>query len=192
MHLSRDPSWRGEDWGVPINQADMALTALLFSHGFVEFVRKLGVHVTAEEEEDLVHLWRYVGYLMGVREELLCATVNEAKQLAELVDLVDAGPDEDSRRLLDPLLERRPNELRVRSERMGRVVRRLFSAACRDMIGDDYANRVGLPYGPGDLGFRYVFRPAISLLSRAQERIPGAAARSRRAGERYWAAVTGR
>ncbi|HKP64577.1 MAG TPA: oxygenase MpaB family protein [Polyangiales bacterium] len=182
-------SWRSDDWGVPINQADTALTALLFSHGFAGFVRKLGVHVSAEEEADLVHLWRYAGYLMGVREELLCATVAEAQQLAEIVDMIDAGPDDDSRRLLEPLLERRPSELAVRSERVGRFVQRLFTAACRDMIGDAFADRVGLPFGPGDLGFRYVFRPTISLLNRAQRRIPGAAERGMRAGERYWAAV---
>jgi hypothetical protein len=126
---------------------------------------------------------------MGVREELLCATVAEAQQLAELVDMIDAGPDEDSRRLLEPLLERRPRELRMRSERVGRVVRRLLIAACRDMIGEAYADRVGLPFGPGDLGFRYLFRPTVTLLNRAQQRIPGAAARGRRSGERYWAAV---
>jgi hypothetical protein len=181
--------WRSEDWGVPINQADMALTALLFSHGFAGFVRKLGVQVSAQEEEDLVHLWRYAGYLMGVREELLCATVAEAQQLAALVDTIDAGPDDDSRRLLEPLLQRKPTELRLHSERVGRAVLRLFTAACRDMIGDAYADRVGLPFGPGDLGFRYVFRPTMSLLQRAQQRIPGAAGRSRRAGERYWSAV---
>jgi ER-bound oxygenase mpaB/B'/Rubber oxygenase, catalytic domain len=187
--LSRQASWRSDDWGVPINQADMALTALLFSHGFAGFVRKLGVGISAEEEADLVHLWRYAGYLMGVREELLCATVAEAQQLAELVDMIDAGPDDDSRRLLEPLLQRRPSELHVRSERVGRAVRRLFIAACRDMIGDAFADRVGLPFGPGDFGFRYVFRPTISLLNRAQQRIPGAAERGKRAGERYWAAV---
>ncbi|HKU38959.1 MAG TPA: oxygenase MpaB family protein [Polyangiales bacterium] len=189
LHLLGQSDWRSDDWGVPINQADMALTALLFSHGFAGFVRKLGVHVSAEEESDLVHLWRYAGYLMGVREELLCATVQEARELAELVDMIDAGPDDDSRMLLEPLLERRPQELRVQSARAQRAVRRLFSAACRDMIGDPYADRVGLPFGPGDLGFRFVFRPAISLLSRAQQRLPGAARRSRRAGERYWTAV---
>jgi len=41
-----------------------------------------GVRVTAEEEADLLHLWRYTGYFMGVRDELLCATIPEAARLA--------------------------------------------------------------------------------------------------------------
>jgi len=183
--------WQGEQWGVPINQADMALTALLFSHGFAGFVRKLGVRVTDEEEADLVHLWRYAGYLMGVREELLCATVGEAEKLAALVDIMDSGPDEDSRRLLEPLLRREPKEVPLRSPRVTQAARRVFEAACRDMIGEDFADHVGLPWGPSDFAFRYVLRPTISLLNRVHRGVPGAATRARRAGERYWAAVSG-
>jgi hypothetical protein len=163
----------------------------LFSHGFAGFVRKLGVRVSAAEESDLLHLWRYVGYLMGVREELLCATVAEAERLAQLVDVMDSGPDADTRRLLMPLLERRPSEIKVESARTAQLARRVFSAACRDMIGDAFADRVGLPYGPGDWAFRYLLRPTVAMLGRVHELVPGAAARAERAGQRYWAAVSG-
>lgn len=191
VDLSGQPDWLGHVWGVPINQADMALTALLFSHALAGFVRKLGVQVTREEESDLLHLWRYAGYLMGVREELLCATIDEAERLAELVDVLDGGPDEDSRRLLDALFHRPPNELPLRTPQVDQVARRIFSAACRDMIGASYADHVGLPYGPGDLAFRYVVRPTVSLLGRIHRRTPFATSRARRIGERYWAAISG-
>jgi hypothetical protein len=191
LALAARADWNTSAWGTPINQADMALTALLFSHGFAGFVRKLGVRVSAEEEADLVHLWRYAGYLIGVREELLCASVAEAERLAQLVDVMDSGPDADSRRLLMPLLERRPAEIKVESVRTAQLARRVFTAACRDMIGDAYADLVGLPYGPGDWAFRYLLRPTVAALGRLHERIPGAAARAEAAGQRYWAAVSG-
>lgn len=190
LELSSDPDWKTEAWGVPINQADMALTALLFSHGFAGFVRKLGVHIADEEEADLLHLWRYAGYLMGVREELLCATVPEAERLAAIVDAMDSGPDDDSRDLLAALLRRDPNELKARSPQLTRAARRVFEAACRDMIGNAFADHVGLPFGPGDFAFRYVLRPAVSALGRVHNRIPGAATRAQRIGERYWTAVS--
>ncbi len=190
LELSNQSDWKTEVWGVPINQADMALTALLFSHGFAGFVRKLGVHVTDEEEADLLHLWRYAGYLMGVREELLCATVPEAERLAALVDAMDSGPDEDSRQLLAALLRRDANEIQVRSPRLTRAARRVFEAACRDMIGGSFADHVGLPFGPGDFAFRYLLRPAISALGKVHKRIPGAANRAQQIGERYWTAVS--
>lgn len=191
LELLSHGQWQNDQWGVPINQADMALTVLLFSHGFAAFVRKLGVRVSDDEEADLMHLWRYAGYLMGVREELLCATVGEAEKLAALVDVMDSGPDEDSRRLLEPLLRREPREVPLRSPRVAQGARRVFEAACRDMIGEDFADHVGLPWGTPDLAFRYLLRPTISLLNRVHRRVPGAATRARRAGERYWAAVSG-
>lgn len=191
LALREDADWKPDDWGEPISQADMAVTALLFSHGFAGFVRKLGVHLTDAEEEDLLHLWRHAGYLMGVREELLCATVAEARELAELVDMIDAGPDDDSRRLLQPLLERRPSELRVQSEAARRITQRLFTVVCRDMLGDQYADRIGLDRGVADLGFRHLLRPGIALISRAERRIPGSSVRARKAGQRYWNAVLG-
>jgi ER-bound oxygenase mpaB/B'/Rubber oxygenase, catalytic domain len=191
VELLRGSEWRVERWGAPINQADMALTALLFSYGFAGFVRKLGVRVTEREAADLLHLWRYGGYLMGVSEELLCATPAEAQRLADLVDMMDSGPDEDSRRLLDALLRREPKELKQRSARVNQLARRVFAAACRDMIGPQFADYVGLPDGPGDLAFRYLLRPAVSALGRVHGRIPGAAKRADGVGERYWTAVSG-
>jgi ER-bound oxygenase mpaB/B'/Rubber oxygenase, catalytic domain len=190
VDLSSSPDWQSDLWGVPINQADMALTVLLFSHGFAGFVRKLGVHVSDEEEADLVHLWRYAGYLQGVHSDLLCATVAEAQRLADLVDLMDSGPDDDSRELLVALLQRDPHELRTRSPRVLYAVRRVFEAACRDMIGEAFADHVGLPFGPGDFAFRYIVRPAVSALERVHNRIPGAEGRLQRLGKRYWTAVS--
>ena len=192
LTLQKDAAWRTQDWGVPINQADMAITALLFSHGFATFVRKIGVPVSEREEEDLVHLWRYVGYLMGVREELLCATVAESQLLAEVIDVIDAGPDEDSRSLLAPLLAREPFEAAVPSRRVAHAVHRMYVAACREMLGADFADRVGLPRGIGDVYFRRLVRPTISALGQAHQLTPGAHGRSQRVGERYWSAVGGR
>jgi hypothetical protein len=191
LALMRGSDWQLERWGVPINQADMALTVLLFSHGFAGFVRKLGVHVTTEEESDLVHLWRYAGILMGVREELLCATLEEADKLATIVDVMDSGPDEDSRRLLDSLLQREPKEMTLQTEQAHRAAKRIFEAACRDMIGESYADNVGLPWGAPDLAFRYLLRPTISLLSRVNRRVPGYESRAKALGEKYWAAMSG-
>lgn len=69
--LAHAPAWRHADWGLPINQADMLATNLLFSIGVVEGCRKLGAAFREDEVDALVHLWRYVGHLVGVDEHLL-------------------------------------------------------------------------------------------------------------------------
>lgn len=55
--------------------------------------------------EELLHLWRYTGYVLGVREELLPATEAEARTLWELITLTQALPDEDAKALADALLQ---------------------------------------------------------------------------------------
>lgn len=186
LGLLDQSAWRSDLWGVPINQADMAATALLFSHAFVECVRKLGVHVTEREHDDLLHLWRYTGYLLGVREELLCASQTEARELSALIDLIDDGPDEDSLRLLAPLIAREPFDIAFKSRRVGYVVHRLYIATCRELIGHDFADRVGLPHGGGDLVFKHLLRPTIATLGHALQLTPGSQHVTERAGQHYW------
>jgi hypothetical protein len=112
--------------------------------------------------------------------------------LAEIIDVIDAGPDEDSRSLLAPLLAREPFEAAVRSRRVAHAVHRMYVAACREMLGTDFADRVGLPRGFGDVYFRHLVRPTISALGQAHQLTPGAQGRAQRVGERYWSAVGGR
>jgi hypothetical protein len=54
-------------------------------------VRTLGVPVTREESRAVMHLWRYVGWLLGVDEEFLVATERERHRLNYHV-LLSQGP----------------------------------------------------------------------------------------------------
>ncbi|MBP2324463.1 hypothetical protein JOF56_004848 [Kibdelosporangium banguiense] len=64
--------WNIDQWGLPINQADQAATLGLFNAVSLLGVRLLGVRVTPAESRAVMHLWRYVGWLMGVDEDWLC------------------------------------------------------------------------------------------------------------------------
>jgi len=70
--------WDVDQWGLPINQTDQAATLGLFNGALLLGVRLLGVRVSKSESRAIMHLWRYVGWLMGVDEDWLCAT--EAQQ----------------------------------------------------------------------------------------------------------------
>ena len=96
--LARRDDWHTADWGVPINQADMMGTVLEFSLLLLEGCRVMGFHFEPRESEAVVHLWRYVGYLSGVESELLEELTTEARgvRFAEMVKLVQPGPDQDS------------------------------------------------------------------------------------------------
>lgn len=191
MGLSRSPRWRADQWGVPINQADTAITALLFSHGLAEGVRRLGGDVSQRAEGDLIHLWRYAGYLLGVNEELLCTSVEEAGAMANLIDLIDGGPDEDSRKLIMAMLTPESFEAKIKDPAVAKHVREIYIAACRALIGDPYADAIGLPAWSGhNLAFKHVLRPAIRAVGKVAAFVPGSSERFARMGHAYWESFT--
>jgi hypothetical protein len=73
------------DWGIPINQEDLAGTLLAFSYVFSDPMRRLGVRVSAKDIDAYLHLWNVIGHLLGVRDELL---VRDAADAAELIDTI--------------------------------------------------------------------------------------------------------
>ncbi|MBF6249210.1 DUF2236 domain-containing protein [Nocardia farcinica] len=70
-HVAAMPDWRGEEWGVPINQTDMAAT--LVGALLAPFVggMALGIVPSPRETAAAAHLTRYVGWLIGVQEQWL-------------------------------------------------------------------------------------------------------------------------
>ena len=59
------------DWGVPVNQEDLAGTLMTFSIVVVDSLRKLGVSVSDEEADAYFHAWNCVGHILGLDARLL-------------------------------------------------------------------------------------------------------------------------
>jgi len=103
--LLESGEWRSEAWGAPINQCHMAGTNLMFSVGVLDGLTRLGYRFERVEREALVHLWRYAGYLLGVEHELLIADEFEGHRLLDLMFAFEPQPDDDSRALVDALMQ---------------------------------------------------------------------------------------
>jgi hypothetical protein len=178
--------WSREEWAEPINQHDMLATILLFSSVFVGGVRHFGVHVSREEADDYQHLFRWVGELIGVAPELLPATHAEAKRLGELILLTQGPPDDDSRELVNALLDgplrlaKTPAELR-RAERQVAISRGL----CRSLIGDEMADALGLDRD-AHRHLALAVRTTLRLLESARRGVPRLNDWVQLVGTRYW------
>jgi hypothetical protein len=83
--------WDIERYGLPINQSDQAATLGLFNSTVLLGVRALGRVVTGAESLAIMHLWKYVGWLMGVDEEWLFDTEREQNVFNYHVLLAQAG-----------------------------------------------------------------------------------------------------
>jgi hypothetical protein len=79
-----DPALKST-FGLPINQEDMVYTLMTFSYVVIEGFRTMGYQMTDRQREGYVHCWNVVGYLMGIREELLPASFEYAKELFEAI-----------------------------------------------------------------------------------------------------------
>jgi hypothetical protein len=186
--LSKSPRWDAAAWGTPICQLDMSATVLLFSQVVIEGLAKLGVPLSSEEAEDLLHLWRYVGYVLGVREELLPATLAEATTHAALIELTQGAPDDDSRALARalmeiPLTDAKTQADRARAQRFVPVT----YAISRLLIGDERADALGYPKSP----WLWAAPALTALFSRTSlvRKLPGVDRVILEAGLGYWRRV---
>jgi len=89
--------WDVERWGMPINQSDQAATLGLFSGVPLIGCRALGARITRADARAYMHLWKYVGWLMGVDDQWLVDSEREQHRLNYHVllvqdDISDAGP----------------------------------------------------------------------------------------------------
>ncbi|MDF2455391.1 MAG: hypothetical protein K0R51_1384 [Cytophagaceae bacterium] len=65
-YVRKAPTWSDEQWGVPLNHGDMIATNLGFSLVFLDGLRKQGFTPSLREVNGLFHLWKYIGYLLGI------------------------------------------------------------------------------------------------------------------------------
>jgi hypothetical protein len=166
--------WQTGAWGVPINQQDMLATVLQFSVAYAHGVRALGLVLSERESDSLMHLWRYVGYVMGVRQELLPLGFAEACAVYRVLAMSQAGPDDDSRALTQALLHV-PRERRqgAHDEKRGEIEAHFLAGYIRHVLGDEAADALGVP----DDAWKYapaVVAPAIRGLEILRAAVPGA------------------
>ena len=92
--------WNRKEWGVPINQEDMAAKLLAFSYNVLVGIELVaGSPLPQQEQEDYMALWRYIGWVLGVetRGKLdPCRSVPHAKATLESVIMHLLDPDEHS------------------------------------------------------------------------------------------------
>ncbi len=80
--LLAHPAWDLAAWGVPISQGDALLTLMGGSFAPGLALHLLGYLPSRADIEAMMHFWRYVGHLMGVRPRWYPANLREAAQLS--------------------------------------------------------------------------------------------------------------
>lgn len=178
--------WKNEAWGLPANQHDMAGTTLLFSVSIIDGLRKLGMPINGVEAERYMHLWRWIGRVIGVHPDVLPTSEPEAMRLAELIEATMGEPDQDSIDLTRALFESSrdgmttPKQLRDAERKIvfGQLV-------CRELIGDELADKLEVPR----TNLRYalpMMKRFVGGMTRVTRAVPFGERSAVLVGSRYW------
>lgn len=185
--MNRASDWNFAEWDTPVNQPQMAGTQLLFSLIGVLGMRVMGFRFTTEEVDAVIHLWRYVGHLIGVHHALLPANESDAWRLMWMLAETEFQPDNDSRALATALRDALPQLHGLTDDNaitkwVSGLVVNYHSALSRLVLGSDNGDALGLDGKP-------MFTLAVAATSAVnfgvesvRKLIPGATAVSVRLG----------
>ncbi|GAA3230476.1 oxygenase MpaB family protein [Actinocorallia longicatena] len=169
--------WDDRELGHPVNQADSAYTLIEFSLIPLRVMRRFGIRHTERERAGIFHLFRYVGYLMGVDERILPHTEREFAELEEIYHLTGAEPSDYSRELVHELLNTiMPDSLADQAGRLAPLVRRLARpmghGLARTFVGDPIADRLAVERNAWTR-LPALLAPPVTVLGALQRAIPG-------------------
>ncbi|MFC9898298.1 oxygenase MpaB family protein [Nocardia sp. NPDC127579] len=187
-HVAALPNWRAAEWGLPINQTDMAAT--LVGALIAPFVGALamGMVPRRSELEDAAHLARYTGWLMGVEEQRLPRGFRDGVRIVYHSLTAITNPDETTPQLAVPMGDdprgwHYPNMATLR----GRLARSQHLSIATMFLGRSSMRELGLP--GNTLPWYPLLRIPVNLSRSVQARFPGgldrAAARGRRQQETF-------
>jgi len=140
--------WDTENWGEPINSWDMMATYIGFSLVFLHSLKKLGNTVSEKEERGLFHLWKYVGYLLGIPENLLPNDKKQATEYFYLWTSVQPPSDKDSVLLAHSLLNESLENTILKYDFQRKNLRFLHISCTWFLLDDEVCKRLQIPDVP--------------------------------------------
>ena len=84
-HFVKKANWNHSEFGIPINQEDLAATLMTFSYSMIEGLQQFNIPVTKSEADAYQHFWRIIGFYMGIDEDLLPDSSDEAAHLLRVI-----------------------------------------------------------------------------------------------------------
>ncbi len=146
QRLRRDPTWDTAHLGLPVNQLDMQVTYLAFSVIQLLSLGTTGMWMPQAQRDDVMHLWRLVGWAMGVDDALLCRDEAEGRR-ALVHNLLSQAPADGGSRLLAQALMDEPLHRHYRNlpGLRGRLNRQRHLSLVGWFVGARGLRQLGLP-----------------------------------------------
>jgi hypothetical protein len=134
------PTYKPE-YGLPVNQEDLAGTLMSFSWITLDGLAKLDVPLSDNDQRAYVHCWNIVGHLLGVHDDLLPGNQTEAKALSNAIATHQFGPTQEGKDLESALIDMMGHVL------PGNVFDRVPALMTRYFLGKEWAEWLGVQEG---------------------------------------------
>lgn len=164
-HLLREKRWDIDALGTPICQEDMIGGQMFFSLLVLDSLHRLGIHMSEEGAAAYYYAWRVVGAMLGVTQESVPRSLDEARQFLDLYMIRHMGPSEEgallTRQLIDLYEEVVP----------GTFFDPIVSALIRHLVGDICADWLRVPRSSWDTAVKAVPH-LLGVLETVEDRSP--------------------
>ncbi|SNX56520.1 uncharacterized protein DUF2236 [Streptomyces sp. TLI_55] len=164
-HLRRENRWDVDALGVPICQEDMIGGQMFFSLLVLDSLHRLGIHMSQEGAEAYYYAWRVVGAMLGVDQDAVPKSLEDARQFLDLYMIRHMGPSEEGVRLTRQLIDLYEEVV------PGTFFDPIVSALIRYLVGDTCADWLEVPHTPWDTVVKAVPH-LLGVLESIEDRSP--------------------
>ncbi|MFI0986271.1 oxygenase MpaB family protein [Streptomyces exfoliatus] len=143
-HLTRENRWDTAVSGVPICQEDMIGGQMFFSLLVLDSLHRLGIHMSEEGAASYYYAWRVVGALLGVDQEVVPKSLDEAREFLDRYMIRHMGPSPEGALLTRQLIDLYEDVV------PGTLLDPMVPALVRHLVGDTCADWLDVPSTPWD------------------------------------------
>ncbi|MFF4060757.1 oxygenase MpaB family protein [Streptomyces sp. NPDC001668] len=165
QHLKRENRWDTTTQGMPICQEDMIGGQMFFSLLVLDSLHRLGIHMSTEGAEAYFYAWRVVGAMLGVDQDTVPTTLEEARAFLDLYMIRHMGPSEEGAHLTRQLIDLYEDVV------PGTFFDPIVSALIRHLIGDTCADWLQVARTPWDTAVKAVPH-LLGILETIEDRSP--------------------
>ena len=143
--LKHSEEWNHEAWGMPISAAHLGFAISVFSKRLVDYSMLVGANLNEEEQESVIKVWRYTGYLMGIPETILYTSTEEAVKMYKIGYMCEPPADAESIGVANMLIQAIPTVADITDPEEQKNLRELAYRLSRALIGDRLADQFEFP-----------------------------------------------
>ena len=144
--LAQSDDWDTDAWGTPISAAHLGLAIAVFSKRLLDYSKKVGATYGRDQEDSVMAVWRYAGYLMGIPESILYRNAEEAESIYTIGFLCEPAPTRDSVDMANALIRSIPSVADITDPVEQKKTTALAYKLSRALIGKTRADQFQYPW----------------------------------------------